>query len=133
MFLLNNLIIANYYSISLFLNVKVVVYGVEIPGQEGKAGMATIKINENSDFNLESLGVHLRKNLPSFARPLFIRIASQIEYTGTFKIKKNKLVEESFNLNKINDNIFYWENKTQLYQPLTINIYKNIMDGKLRF
>jgi acyl-CoA synthetase (AMP-forming)/AMP-acid ligase II len=59
---------------------EVVVYGVEIPGQEGKAGMAAIVVKK--DIDLDLLAKNLVKNLPSYARPLFIRLTSEVEHTG---------------------------------------------------
>ena len=67
---------------SLLNNVEVVVYGAEIPGQEGRCGMTSLVNKEGIDFDLEKLNEHLKKNLASFARPIFIRIVDEIEYTG---------------------------------------------------
>ena len=51
-----------------------VVYGVEVPGAEGKAGMAAILQEEEGDkVNLDLLASGLRKALPSYARPMFVR------------------------------------------------------------
>ena len=58
---------------------EVVVYGVEVPGQEGKAGMATI-LSLNVD--MKQLAEHAKKNLTTYAKPLFIRLEEQIEHTG---------------------------------------------------
>ena len=70
--------------ISSMLNtVEVVVYGVEIPGEEGKAGMATI-VAQNVD--IETLAFQIKSSLPSYARPLFLRIVSEVEHTGFISI-----------------------------------------------
>jgi acyl-CoA synthetase (AMP-forming)/AMP-acid ligase II len=66
---------------------EVVVYGVEIPGQEGKAGMAAVVVENNIDLNL--LAKSLIKDLPSYARPLFIRLTNEVEHTGKLLLKKN--------------------------------------------
>ena len=67
--------------ISSHLNSReVVVYGVEIPGQEGRAGMTAIL--ESADFDLEKLTQKIKEDLPSYARPLFIRLIKEIEHTG---------------------------------------------------
>ena len=50
-----------------------VVYGVEVPGAEGKAGMAAILQEEGDKLDLEFLASGLRKALPSYARPMFVR------------------------------------------------------------
>jgi acyl-CoA synthetase (AMP-forming)/AMP-acid ligase II len=66
--------------ISSRLNSKeVIVYGVEVPGQEGKAGMATI-LDLNVD--IAALGEHIKKDLAPYAKPLFIRLEAEVEHTG---------------------------------------------------
>ena len=60
---------------------EVVVYGVEIPGQEGKAGMATIVAN---DVDMKSLGEQIKNDLPAYAKPIFIRITENVDHTGKY-------------------------------------------------
>src|SRR5207247_6272868 len=62
------------------------VYGVSIPGKDGRAGMAALVVEGNLD--LAALRAHLVAHLPEYARPLFLRIKSEIDVTGTFKQKK---------------------------------------------
>ena len=62
---------------------EVVVYGVQVGSQEGKAGMATIMA---LDVDMEKLGEHLKVDLPAYAKPLFIRLSDQVEHTGKPKI-----------------------------------------------
>ncbi|KAF3430383.1 hypothetical protein E2986_00750 [Frieseomelitta varia] len=57
------------------------VYGVEVPGTEGKAGMAAIYDPENT-LNIKEMADGLKKSLPSYARPLFIRVLSELPMTG---------------------------------------------------
>ena len=58
---------------------EVAVYGVEIPGQEGKAGMATLT---SSNVDIKQLGEEIKNALPSYAKPLFIRLAAEFDHTG---------------------------------------------------
>jgi solute carrier family 27 fatty acid transporter 1/4 len=60
---------------------EVVVYGVEVPGQEGKAGMAALNCNPE-DIDLQSLSVKLKKDLPTYAKPVFVRFVQELEHTG---------------------------------------------------
>ena len=55
---------------------ETIVYGVEIPGEEGKAGMAVITTEKKIDYT--HLYAHLKYNLPTYARPLFIRYFNKI-------------------------------------------------------
>ena len=49
-----------------------------------------------SDFDLAALHRHLAERLPAYARPLFIRIRPALEITGTFKQKKQELIDDGF-------------------------------------
>ncbi len=71
-----------------------VAYGVTVPGTEGKAGMAAL--SASGGFDLAALHAHLGRSLPSYARPLFIRLCPAIERTGTFKLSKVALAREGF-------------------------------------
>ena len=65
-----------------------VVYGVEIPGTEGRAGMAAIPDPERL-VDLNKLYTGMCDNLPSYARPIFLRFVQEIDVTG----QENILVE----------------------------------------
>ena len=70
--------------ISSYLNqIEAVVFGVEIPGQEGKVGMAAILAPE---INLTGLGLHLKSHLPLYARPYFIRLIEIVDRTGRYLV-----------------------------------------------
>ena len=70
------------------------VYGVAVPGAEGKAGMAAIVVARG--FDLGVLREHLAARLPAYARPLFVRVCRELEKTGTFKLNKTRLAREGF-------------------------------------
>lgn len=114
-----------------FQAVECVVYGVEIPGQEGRCGMAAVRVKEDSDFSLEKLVKVLDTNMAPFARPMFVRLTDNIEYTGTFKIKKTKLVEEGYNLDVVTDKVYYLEGN-KAYKELTPVIYDKIKKSVFR-
>jgi solute carrier family 27 fatty acid transporter 1/4 len=109
-----------------------VVYGVEIPNVEGRAGMAAITDPERT-LDLKALGDNLRKSLPSYARPQFLRILEKIDMTGTCKLKKVDLQKEGFDPNVITDKIFYLNAKTQEYELLTVDAYNKILNHEIRF
>ncbi|CAH1711812.1 unnamed protein product [Aphis gossypii] len=59
-----------------------IVYGVEIPHTEGKAGMVAI-VDESNDLDLDKLSAGINKSLPAYARPLFLRIVkTPVSLTG---------------------------------------------------
>ncbi|XP_074601374.1 long-chain fatty acid transport protein 4-like [Brevipalpus obovatus] len=119
--------------IARYLNMTdVAVYGVEIPGEEGRVGMAAI-VNQNDNLiDLDRLLAHLRESLPNYALPHFIRILSEMKLTGTMKISKYELRQEAFDLGKISDPIFYLDTKHRRYERLSRNVYEDIMNAHHR-
>ena len=91
--------------LSLFPGIKEAnVYGVVIPGGEGKAGMASLVTAP--EFDIEALVAHLEEYLPSYARPIFLRFQQQIEATSTFKQRKVELQKQGFNPSLVADPIY---------------------------
>ena len=120
--------------ISKHLNsAEVVVYGVEITGQEGRAGMAAIKLETEFEINMQDLSQKIKNDLPSYAKPLFLRLLSQLEHTGTFKAIKSTLVNDGFNIKKTEDKIYYFDPIEQNYKKLTIDVYEKILNHEIRF
>ena len=61
-------------AISTFAGVKEAnVYGVLVPGEDGRAGMASIVPGE--EFSINGLYEHLSQHLPKYSIPVFIRIS----------------------------------------------------------
>jgi acyl-CoA synthetase (AMP-forming)/AMP-acid ligase II len=81
------------------------VFGVEIPGTEGRAGMVAISIDEG--FDLEAFTKHIDENLASYQRPLFLRIlADEMRVTATFKHQKVEYRDEAFDLARVKDPLY---------------------------
>ncbi|KAG8177006.1 hypothetical protein JTE90_006950 [Oedothorax gibbosus] len=108
-----------------------VVYGVEVPDNEGRAGMAAITDPDHS-VDLKELQSELSRVLPPYAIPLFIRLCDNLEATGTFKLKKVDLQKEGFNPSTIKDPLYYLNKKLGGYVSLDDEAYKNICSGKIR-
>lgn len=94
------------------------VYGVEIPGCEGRAGMAAFSLKDASSFDWQGFSNHVENSLPKYARPLFIRIIEEMDTTGTFKLKKNDLRNEAFNIDKVSDQIYCLKPNSSNYEVL---------------
>ncbi len=95
------------------------VYGVEVPGAEGRAGMAAITLADGvSSLDLEAFTQFIKNELPTYAVPVFLRIQPEIEVTGTFKMVKADLREEAYNTDKISDPVFVLPSGADIYQPL---------------
>jgi len=104
------------------------VYGVEVQGYDGRAGMASIVVE--GDLDLDGLKVHLDANLPHYARPVFLRLSKESETTSTFKFKKTNLVKAGFDPANISDPLYVLVG--QVYQQLDADMYQKILDGEVR-
>jgi len=80
-----------------------VVYGVEIPGTNGRCGMAALRLREGAELDGAALAAHLDSELPVYAAPLFIRLLSKVETTGTFKYKKTDLKQAAYDPARVGD------------------------------
>tara|TARA_R110002073_G_scaffold290279_2_gene455203 strand:- start:1600 stop:3393 length:1794 start_codon:yes stop_codon:yes gene_type:complete len=105
------------------------VYGVEVPGHNGKAGMASLVVGET--FDLEGLDTHLAQTLPAYARPLFLRIQTETDTTGTFKFRKMDLVKDGFDPANISDPLWF-ANPEGGFQTLDAGLYDAITNLKVR-
>ncbi|NXY89146.1 S27A1 protein, partial [Alcedo cyanopectus] len=107
----------------------VAVYGVEVPGVEGKAGMAAIA-DPTAKVNPTVLYQELQKVLPPYARPVFLRLLPQVDTTGTFKIQKTRLQREGFNPHQTSDRLYFLDIKAGKYIPLDEHLYQRIQAGQ---
>ena len=109
---------------------EVNVYGVTIPGNDGKAGMASL-VTE-SDIDLKQVYSQLKDTLPSYAMPLIIRVQKEIEITGTFKHKKVDLVKQGFNPDEMIDPLYFIDNDSSTFIKLDANLYQKIMNQEIK-
>ena len=118
-------------AISTFAGVKEAnVYGVLVPGEDGRAGMASIVPGE--EFSINGLYEHLSQHLPKYSIPVFIRISKEIEVTGTFKYKKTDLVKDGFDPSVVKDQMYYASTSENDYIDLDANVFKKISDHELK-
>ncbi|KAJ6652983.1 hypothetical protein lerEdw1_010252 [Lerista edwardsae] len=108
----------------------VAVYGVEVPGVEGKAGMAAIADPE-AKLNPNVLYLEMQKVLPPYARPIFLRLLPQVDTTGTFKIQKTRLQREGYDPHQTSDRLHFLDVKLGKYLPLDEHVYERIRAGKV--
>lgn len=108
---------------------EAVVYGVPVPGAEGRAGMALLNIDEGFDLNelARRLGT-----LPPYSRPLFLRLAREVVTTETFKPKRRIYVEEGFDPKLVRDPIWVFDRDDEVYVLLDTSRYEAIRNGDLR-
>jgi fatty-acyl-CoA synthase len=106
------------------------VYGVSIPGTEGRAGMAALVLD--GELDLQAFRHHLAERLPPYARPLFLRVRSSMEVTATFKHTKGGLAGEGYDPSRIEDRLYFDHPAKQAFVPLDKKIYDEIQRGWIR-
>jgi len=104
------------------------VYGVELPGKDGRACCAACVLDET--FDPKMFADICKKELPAYAIPLFIRSLKQMDTTGTFKTQKVQLRNEGVDPSVVQDKLFFFENDS--YVPMDIHVYNNIITGHSR-
>jgi citronellyl-CoA synthetase len=110
------------------------VYGVVIPGTEGRAGMAAIIVEKGVEsFDFKSFLEALRKGLPSYVIPQFLRLRMELETTETLKIRKTKLKKEGFDPSKASDPLYVLLPGEAAYVPLSEVLHEEIVNQKYRF
>ncbi len=107
------------------------IFGVSVPGTDGRAGMAAITTDGEVDF--DGLYAWLSEQLPKYAIPLFIRVQQEAETTGTFKYRKVELVEEGFDPEKVSEPLWYFDPESNKYEPLTPDAHETILSGAVKF
>src|SRR5689334_2251956 len=106
------------------------VYGVAVPGMEGRAGMASLVVD--GDFDIEALPARLKARLAAYARPLFLRLSPQIAVTATFKQKKTELVAQGFDPAQCADAIYFDDPRATAYVRIDHALYEEIIGGAIR-
>ena len=110
-----------------------VVYGVTVPGTDGRAGMAALTLACTiAELCLSDLTSYVRNELPGYAVPLFLRIREQQQVTSTFKYQKGDLKKESFNVDSIKEPVLALLPNNTRYQPLTHEMLEKINNKKVR-
>ncbi|MBP6191120.1 MAG: long-chain-acyl-CoA synthetase [Acinetobacter sp.] len=115
---------------------EAVVYGVEIPNTNGRAGMAAITLTDGAELNTADLTDMVnvfKKCLPAYAIPVFLRVQAKVETTGTFKYQKNKLKEDAFDPSKTTERLLVLLPGASCYCDVTAEIFNNIQTYQYRF
>lgn len=107
---------------------EVNVYGVEIPGHDGRAGMAAIVAKNSMDWS--KFAEYALKNLPRYSVPIFIRRVPELEMTGTFKQRKVELVKDGMDPGSIKDELLWLDGNS--YKPFGASEHQRVVSGKAK-
>jgi len=108
------------------------VYGVEVPGADGRAGMVALSLTEGAHFSPERFYEHVMGALPSYAAPLFVRLLGEAAVTATFKLKKTDLQEDGFDPSRVGDHLFVRNDRQRTFELLDKNAHAAISRGETR-
>ncbi|NKR47499.1 long-chain-acyl-CoA synthetase [Rhodococcus hoagii] len=104
-----------------------VVYGVAVPGTDGKAGMAAVTLRDGHELDGARLAAHLFDRLPSYAVPLFVRVVDSLETTSTFKSRKVELREEAYSSDV--ERLYVLAGRRDGYRPAYDGYVREVADG----
>ena len=108
------------------------VYGVDIEGHDGRAGMAAIALEAGTDFDGAATYELTKKSLPAYAMPVFFRLTPEPEVTGTFKLRKVDLQAQGWDPAVIEDPLLVRDDAAGAYLPLTPERIEALRSGTLR-
>jgi acyl-CoA synthetase (AMP-forming)/AMP-acid ligase II len=102
------------------------VYGVSVPGAEGRAGMASLRCTD--DFSIEAFQKFVLEALPVYQRPYFVRRQDDMRVTGTFKHQKVDYREEAYDPARVADPLYFLDGDR--YVPIDDGLYEAIRSGR---
>jgi fatty-acyl-CoA synthase len=106
------------------------VYGVEVEGAGGKAGMAAVQMKDGADFDGKALAKVVYDNLPPYAMPLFVRVVDQLEKTSTHKTKKVDLAKQGYS-EDVEDPIYVLKGRNEGYVDYYDEFPDEVKAGKV--
>ena len=107
------------------------VFGVTVPGTDGRAGMAALVVTR--EFDLAVFRAAVAKHLPAYARPVFLRLMPALESTGTFKPRKHDLERLGFDPAQVSDPLYVDDPRAHAYVVLDAELFAAISSGGIRF
>jgi fatty-acyl-CoA synthase len=103
------------------------VYGVAVPGAEGKAGMASLNVGEG--FDVGALGRYVLDHFPVYQRPYFVRVQQEMRVTGTFKHQKVAYRDEGYDPRKVEDPLYFLDGDK--YVRIDERLYKRLAAAEI--
>ena len=106
------------------------VYGVAVPGADGRAGMAAVV--PDAGLDLAAFRAHLTDRLPGYACPSFLRIRCELDVTTTFKHAKYELVGQGYDPAASADVVYFNDPERGAFVQLDQALYDGIQTGRIR-
>lgn len=119
------------------------VYGVQVPGHDGRAGCAALMLDQLSaagqreQETLKKMASHALDSLPRYAVPVFLRLSRRMNRTGTMKQQKTGLRDEGVDPGKVQsggsgDRLYWLKPGSQEYLPFGESEWNSLVAGGLK-
>ncbi|MHA6195064.1 long-chain-acyl-CoA synthetase [Pseudomonas wadenswilerensis] len=102
------------------------VYGVQVPGHEGRAGMAAVLMQAGQGFDPQALYALTEARLPRYAAPVFVRVSAAADLTSTFKLRKVDLQRQGYSPQACADPLYIRDERTRSYQPWSLDLLQRL-------
>ncbi|MXY05147.1 MAG: long-chain-acyl-CoA synthetase, partial [Gammaproteobacteria bacterium] len=107
------------------------VYGVAVPGADGRAGMAALTLEPGVEtLDADAFSRYVESELPAYARPVFLRVQPDIDVTGTFKMLKGHLKKEGYDLSQVAEPLYVMKPGSTAYERLDAAFANEIRAGQ---
>ncbi|MDD2222014.1 MAG: long-chain-acyl-CoA synthetase [Pseudomonas sp.] len=90
------------------------IYGVTVPDNEGRAGMALVVMQQGCEFDPQAFYQFVAERLPHYARPVFVRVGSA-DMTTTFKHRKIDLQKQGYDPKNFTDALYVKDDSLATY------------------
>jgi len=94
--------------------------------------MAALCLREVADFDAKAFYELVSERLPRYAAPVFVRLQSDFETTGTFKLRKVELQKQGFDPEACGEPVLVRDDASRSYLPLTPERLAEIRSGDHR-
>lgn len=98
------------------------IYGVLVPGHEGRAGMAAVLMQPGRQFDPQAFFTFASERLPHYAVPVFVRVSAMADMTSTFKLRKIDLQRQGYNPALFDDPLYVKADQAGSYLPYSTEL-----------
>lgn len=98
------------------------VYGVRVPGHEGRAGMAALLMQPGHTFDPEAFYQLTAARVPRYAAPVFVRVCASADMTSTFKLRKVDLQRQGYDPQQFDDPLYIRDETAGSYRPYSAQL-----------
>jgi fatty-acyl-CoA synthase len=102
------------------------IYGVQVPGHEGRAGMAAILMQSGRAFDPQALYALTEARLPRYAAPVFVRVTQAADLTASYKLRKVDLQRQGYCPTRCGDPLFIRDEQAGTYVPYSAQVLARV-------